>query len=223
MGALIDPERDASALAGLPRLDPVAQPPAAAREWRLDRDAPFAEFETSGTTGAGRWIPKALCHLEEEVLALEAAFGARLPFGTRVFATVSHQHIYGLLFRVLWPLSAGRAFHENLLLHPQELYPRMLEFEHSLLVTTPVHLRRMAAAEGLAQLAPVCRALFSSGGPLEAETAASVSGSSGPHRSRSWAPPRRAASRCASARAPGIASGRFRACASASAPTTDWW
>jgi acyl-coenzyme A synthetase/AMP-(fatty) acid ligase/3-hydroxymyristoyl/3-hydroxydecanoyl-(acyl carrier protein) dehydratase len=108
------------------------------------------------------------------VLALEAAFEARLPPGTRIFATVSHQHIYGLLFRVLWPLSAGRPFHENLLLHPQELYPRMLECQHAVLVTTPVHLRRMAAAEGLAQVAPICRALFSSGGPLEAETAASV-------------------------------------------------
>jgi acyl-CoA synthetase (AMP-forming)/AMP-acid ligase II len=173
-GAVIDPARDAGALAGLPRLDPLAQPSAPAPVWKLEREAPFAEFETSGTTGEGRWIPKALRHLEDEVLALEDAFGARLPSGTRVFATVSHQHIYGLLFRVLWPLSAGRPFHENLLLHPQELYPRMLECPHAVLVTTPVHLRRMAAAEGLAQVAPVCRALFSSGGPLEAETAASV-------------------------------------------------
>ena len=26
-----------------------------------------------------------------------------------IVATVSHQHIYGLLFKVLWPLAAGRA------------------------------------------------------------------------------------------------------------------
>jgi acyl-coenzyme A synthetase/AMP-(fatty) acid ligase len=175
VGAVIDPARDASALAGLPRLDPLAQPHAPATATRLDRDAPFAEFETSGTTGEGRWIPKALRHLEDEVLALEAAFGARLPPGTQVFATVSHQHIYGLLFRVLWPLSAGRPFHDNLLLHPQELFPRMLESRHAVLVTTPVHLKRMAASQGLAQVAPVCRALFSSGGPLTAETASSVS------------------------------------------------
>ena len=147
VGAVIDPARDASALGDLPRLDPLAQAAAAPPAWRLDRDAPFAEFETSGTTGEGRWIPKALRHLEDEVLALEAAFGARLPPGTQVFATVSHQHIYGLLFRVLWPLSAGRPFHDNLLLHPQELFPRMLECQHAVLVTTPVHLRRMAASQ----------------------------------------------------------------------------
>jgi 3-hydroxymyristoyl/3-hydroxydecanoyl-(acyl carrier protein) dehydratase len=174
VGGLIDPLRDAGALADLPRLDPLGQPPAPAPVWRLDRDAPFAEFETSGTTGDGRWIPKALRHLEDEVEALESAFGARLAEGTRVFATVSHQHIYGLLFRVLWPLATGRPFHANLLLHPQELYPRMLECRHAALVTTPVHLRRMAASEGLAGVASVCRAVFSSGGPLAAETAAAV-------------------------------------------------
>jgi acyl-CoA synthetase (AMP-forming)/AMP-acid ligase II len=174
VGALIDPARDASALPGLPRLAPLAQPPAPLPDWRLDRDAPFAEFETSGTTGEGRWIPKCLRHLEDEVLALEAAFGPRLPADTRVFASVSHQHIYGLLFRVLWPLSSGRAFHAGLLLHPQELYPRLLECRHALLVTTPVHLRRMAATGGLAAVKAVCRAVFSSGGPLEAETATRV-------------------------------------------------
>jgi 3-hydroxymyristoyl/3-hydroxydecanoyl-(acyl carrier protein) dehydratase len=173
-GGLIDPLRDAGALGDLPRLDPLGQPPAPAPDWRLDREAPFAEFETSGTTGDGRWIPKALRHLEDEVAALESIFGARLPEDARVFATVSHQHIYGLLFRVLWPLGAGRPFHANLLLHPQELYPRMLECRHAVLVSTPVHLRRMAAADGLAGVASVCRAVFSSGGPLEAETAASV-------------------------------------------------
>ena len=174
VGGLIDPLRDASALGDLPRLDPLGQPPAPSPVWRLDREAPFAEFETSGTTGDGRWIPKALRHLEDEVEALESAFGARLAEGTRVFATVSHQHIYGLLFRVLWPLGTGRPFHANLLLHPQELYPRMLECRHAALVTTPVHLRRMVAAEGLAAVASVCRAVFSSGGPLAAETAAAV-------------------------------------------------
>ena len=119
VGGLIDPARDASALAGLPRLAPLAQPPAPAPVWRMDRDAPFAELETSGTSGEGRWIPKALRHLEDEIATLEGVFGARLPHAAQVFATVSHQHIYGLLFRALWPLCAGRAFHTNLLLLPQ--------------------------------------------------------------------------------------------------------
>ena len=172
IGGLIDPARDAGELAGLPRLDLLAQAPAAAPAWRFDRDAPFAELETSGTSGEGRWIPKSLRHLEDEIETLEAVFGSRLPPEARVFATVSHQHIYGLLFRALWPLCSGRPFHSHLLLLPQELFPRMLECRDAVLVTTPVHLRRMTATPELARLAGVCRAVFSSGGPLEAETAA---------------------------------------------------
>ncbi len=174
VGGLMDPARDASALADLPRLDPLAQAPAPPPVWRLDRDAPFAEIETSGTSGEGRWIPKALRHLEDEIETLDRVFGARLPADARVFATVSHQHIYGLLFRALWPLCSGRPFHANLLLLPQELFPRMLEQRDAVLVTTPVHLRRMTAARELARVAGVCRAVFSSGGPLEPETAAGV-------------------------------------------------
>ena len=174
VGGLIDPARDASALGDLPRLAPLAQPPAPAPVWRFDRDAPFAELETSGTSGEGRWIPKLLRHLEDEIETLEQSFGSRLAPDTRVFATVSHQHIYGLLFRALWPLCSGRAFHASLLLLPQELFPRVIESRDAALVTTPVHLRRMTASPGLARLAGVCRAVFSSGGPLEAETAAAV-------------------------------------------------
>ena len=50
----------------------------------------------------------------------------------------------------------------------------MLECRDAVLVTTPVHLRRMTATHELARVAAVCRAVFSSGGPLEAETAAGV-------------------------------------------------
>jgi acyl-coenzyme A synthetase/AMP-(fatty) acid ligase len=141
---------------------------------RLDRETPLAEFQTSGTTGAGCAVSKALRHLEDEVLALEDRLGARIPEGTRIFATASHQHIYGLLFRVLWPLATRRAFQSETLLHAGELIPRMAECDSAALVTTPVHLKRMAATDELRPLRGICRAVFSSGGPLDAETAKSV-------------------------------------------------
>ncbi len=64
---------------------------------------------TSGSTGAPQPIGKSLRQLDAEIAALEQAFGARMG-GAAVQGTVSHQHIYGLLFRVLWPMAAGRAF-----------------------------------------------------------------------------------------------------------------
>jgi acyl-coenzyme A synthetase/AMP-(fatty) acid ligase len=84
---------------------------------------------------------------------------------------VSHQHIYGLLFGLLWPLATSRPFSTDTPLHPQELLPRMIESGSCALVSTPAHLRRAAAGTGLQALKGTCRAILSSGSALEAETA----------------------------------------------------
>jgi acyl-CoA synthetase (AMP-forming)/AMP-acid ligase II/3-hydroxymyristoyl/3-hydroxydecanoyl-(acyl carrier protein) dehydratase len=177
VGAILDPDPEGEVLGSLPRLAPLAAAKAPRRPWReLDREAPLAELLTSGTTGTPRRVAKAVRHLEDEVEALEARLGAVLPADARIFASVSHQHIYGLLFRVLWPLCAGRPFESETLLHAGELLPRMAEVADCALVTTPVHLRRLAAGEALARVRGSCRAVFCSGGPLEAETAKAVAG-----------------------------------------------
>src|SRR5688572_24624728 len=75
----------------------------------LDPDACRLMLFTSGSTGEPVAIAKTLRQLDAEIAALEAQFGAGLGIAT-VHGTVSHQHIYGLLFRILWPLSAGRPF-----------------------------------------------------------------------------------------------------------------
>jgi hypothetical protein len=168
-------EGDGDVLDGLPALDLLggtASDPVSFEE--LNRAAPLIEFRTSGTTGDGRPVVKALRHLEDEVVALETRFGAALPLAAKIFATASHQHIYGLLFRVLWPLASGRPFQAETLLHQQELLPRIAAAECAGLVTTPIHLKRMAASEGLGLLRGICAAVYSSGGPLPAETAESV-------------------------------------------------
>ena len=71
---------------------------------------------TSGSTGQPSAIGKRLDQLAREVEALQAAFGAQME-GVQVHGTVSHQHIYGLLFRVLWPLAAGRLIHPRRFFH----------------------------------------------------------------------------------------------------------
>lgn len=149
-------------------LDEAFRSPRPAPLAPLDLRAPLLELSTSGTTGEGKAVPKALRHLEAEVAVLEACFGAGLAPTTQVFATASAQHLYGLLFRVLWPLAAGRPFHGPTYLHAEELLPRIEEARDALLASTPAHLSRMS---GLARLRGSCRELFSSGGPLDSETA----------------------------------------------------
>jgi acyl-coenzyme A synthetase/AMP-(fatty) acid ligase len=174
-GALVDPSIASGELARLPRLAPLGPAPLAdVRFDSLDPELAFAELSTSGTTGPGKAVPKALRHLDREVAVLESLFGPRLGPDARVFATVSHQHLYGLLFRTLWPLASGRPFCAETYLHTEELFPRMREGGRFALATTPVHLRRMRADAELASLAAGVGAVFSSGGPLDESVAREV-------------------------------------------------
>lgn len=134
----------------------------------LDDQATRLFVFTSGSTGAPTALEKRLCQLEREIEALQAAFGEGLD-GATVHGTVSHQHIYGLLFRVLWPLAAGRAvaprsfFHEELLAIPGD--------GPLLLVSSPAHLKRLPQGFDASPLHGRLRAVFSSGGALPDEAA----------------------------------------------------
>ncbi len=174
-GALVDPGVGESELARIPRLDPLGFAPVSDPRFQsLDPRRPLAELSTSGTTGPGKAVPKALSHLDLEVAVHERLWGARLGPGARVFATVSHQHLYGLLFRLLWPLASGRAFCSETFLHLEELFPRLRESGAFALATTPVHLRRMRSDSTLPSLRAGARVVFSSGGPLEDDVARGV-------------------------------------------------
>ena len=147
-----------------------AASPSPAAFGALSLEAPAVELFTSGTTGRGKAVPKRLAHLQHEVQALEAEFGAEIG-DAPIFGSASHQHLYGMLFRVLWPLAAGRAFDARVLLHAEELAPRMASRGPCAFASVPAHLKRLAERTGLERLAGHCRVVFSSGGPLDAGTA----------------------------------------------------
>ncbi|MCS4230746.1 acyl-coenzyme A synthetase/AMP-(fatty) acid ligase [Stenotrophomonas maltophilia] len=137
----------------------------------LDPQACRLVVFTSGSTGEPAAIEKRLDQLGSEVEALQQAFGALLA-GAHVHGTVSHQHIYGLLFRVLWPLAAGRAIERRRFFH--EDLVAALAAAPSVLVATPAHLKRMPPQLDWAGARGQLRAVFSSGGPLPAQAAAEV-------------------------------------------------
>lgn len=135
---------------------------------RLDPEAEALVVFTSGSTGQPLAIPKRLRQLADEVRGLEACFGPRLPKGAAVVATVSHQHIYGLLFAVLWPLATGRILTSKRYEFPEQLEPVFVA-RQTVLVTSPAHLKRLPSGQAWAGR-PV--AIFSSGGPLSVDAAA---------------------------------------------------
>lgn len=147
---------------------PVA--PAPLDDWQGAWTPPAGDFPalvvyTSGSTGAPLPIVKTLSQLTLEVAALERQFGAGLA-GFDVISTVSHQHIYGLLFRIVWPLAEGRPIHAGRHEFPETLAPGLAE-RPCILLASPAHLKRMPAHLDWSGAARMVRAVFSSGGMLE--------------------------------------------------------
>jgi 3-hydroxymyristoyl/3-hydroxydecanoyl-(acyl carrier protein) dehydratase len=128
---------------------------------------------TSGSTGAPKAIVKSLLQIDAELKALESAFGAEMG-DCRIFSTVSHQHFYGLLFSVLWPLCAGRIFWRRPFIDPMIMAAETMAIESSVWVMSPGHLHRLSPDMPWASLRGAVKAVFSSGGPLDAGAAQAV-------------------------------------------------
>jgi acyl-coenzyme A synthetase/AMP-(fatty) acid ligase len=128
----------------------------------LDPTVPALEFFTSGSTGVPKRIIKTLGMLEREVTTLDALWGVEMGRGP-VFATVSHQHVYGLIFKLLWPLSSGRPFAGEM----HEVWETLLDPlpPDAVIISSPSHLSRLSGIAPLpAGRRP--RGIFSAGAPL---------------------------------------------------------
>ena len=162
---------DAIAAAGSYVLRDHDVPPPGAGELALPAAAACRlALYTSGSTGAPKRVEKTLAQLNREVENLHALWGKTLERAC-VLSTVPHYHIYGLLFRVLWPLSAGRPADETTCAEPLQLRALAQKRGPFVLVSTPAHLARFPDLLPLGDWARP-EMIFSSGGPLDAESAA---------------------------------------------------
>ncbi|MEG0248406.1 MAG: AMP-binding protein, partial [Pseudomonas sp.] len=143
------------------------QAPLAAAD--LDLDNCRLSLCTSGSSGEPKRIDKQLRQLANEVLALEQLWGAELG-NACIIGSVATQHIYGLLFRVLWPLCAGRLFLRHQLPFPEDLQRASREHSSFAWVASPALLKRMGDNLDWPALSQV-RRVFSSGGELPASAA----------------------------------------------------
>lgn len=125
---------------------------------------------TSGSSGAPEPVVKSFAQLEAELEALERFRGAQLARAV-ITGSVSHQHIYGLLFRLLWPLVSGRAFISRERDYWEELSVDADEHTWLAIVTSPAHLNRLPPI-GFRALPCV---VFSSGAPLARPAALAAS------------------------------------------------
>ncbi|MGE5467980.1 MAG: AMP-binding protein [Ignavibacteria bacterium] len=137
----------------------------------LDPRSATIDIFTSGSAGQPKQVRKTLNQLEAEIGTLESLWGDRVG-DAAVVSTAPCQHFYGMLFRLLWPLSAGRPFDRVTCAHPDSLAERLALLGNTVLVSNPAHLARLPELVALATLQPPPRLVFSSGGPLPAAAAA---------------------------------------------------
>ncbi len=176
---VIPPNTQPGALAALgsvfdARMDtlPAAPAPDTTREKlaAIDPHASIIDLYTSGSTGEHKCVRRTLAQFETEVAVLESLWGDAIG-PSAILATVPHHHIYGLLFRLFWPLSSGRVFDDVTCSHPGTLAARLALLGRSVLVSSPAQLARLPELLPLASLPSKPVVVFSSGAPLPANAA----------------------------------------------------
>ncbi|MBL4774273.1 MAG: AMP-binding protein [Alcanivoracaceae bacterium] len=97
---------------------------------------------TSGSTGQPKKISRKLTQLLKEVDEIDQILGDIIP--SKVFAsTVSYQHIYGLLFCILWPLKKGHLIWNKILPFEEPLQVLTNKFKQIILISSPAFLKRI--------------------------------------------------------------------------------
>lgn len=140
VGALLGDFGDAG---GLPVIErPIPGTAEAAPQFSsLDQAHPAVIVLTSGSTGAPKAVPMSLSQLDNELAMHESQWG-EVAGRSAVIGTVSHQHIYGLLWRVLWPLAGSRPFIAEVCHYAEDALAHAEQVSSAVLITTPTHLAR---------------------------------------------------------------------------------
>ncbi len=126
----------------------------------------LVDFWTSGSSGEAKRIRKRLSQLNAEAVVLEETFGDRFQGGP-VLGTVPHQHIYGCLIRILWPLAAGRPIVTEQCGDPDRFCAALERSLAPALVCSPALLARLPDLVDLDRFSSLPSVIFSSGGPLK--------------------------------------------------------
>ncbi|MFK0573820.1 AMP-binding protein [Endozoicomonas sp.] len=128
-------------------------------------------FFTSGSSGNPKAVHKQLWQLENEIQAQEQKWGETLE-NPVILACVAHQHIYGILFRILWPLLARRTIDTHQHQYPESLLAAIAQHDKVAVIASPAQLERLPKELNWSVCKHRVTAVFSSGAPLQARFAA---------------------------------------------------
>jgi len=135
-------------------------------DWQpLEAEFVGLEIYTSGSTGEPTAISKTIRQLELEVQALESLWPSRQD-GV-VLSTVSHQHLYGMTFRLFWPLASARTFERQTIEYTEDILYLAKKYVSYSLVSSPSHLARMNTSLNWSEIIGKCQYVMSSAAPLK--------------------------------------------------------
>lgn len=141
---------------------------------RLDTDFVALEIYTSGSTGEPKPIQKTLGNLDNELQALEALWPDHKD--SVVISTATHQHLYGMTFRLFWPLCRGQVFETETCQYHEDIFQRFAKYSKCSLVSTPSHLGRLNPLLDWQSIADHCVVITSSAAPLKREDSLMLAG-----------------------------------------------
>ncbi|MGJ8648587.1 MAG: AMP-binding protein [Marinomonas colpomeniae] len=130
----------------------------------IDRLFPAIEIYTSGSTGEPKPIQKNMAQIDDELSSIETLW----PFSNKaiVLSTVTHQHLFGLTFRLFWSLATGRLLLAKHSAFSEDIYRLASQYEQFFLISTPAHLKRLNNQLDWSHLKGKCKATISSAAPL---------------------------------------------------------
>ena len=123
---------------------------------------------TSGSTGEPKAVRQRLTEFENDNRFVLSKWGEEF-LKRKVCSTVSQHHIYGLLFSVLLPFTAGVPFRRKRIEFPEEF--EKLSGTEYMIITVPAFLKRAVEIEKLSYLNLNSPWIFTSGGILDPELA----------------------------------------------------
>ena len=139
---------------------------------KFDKSKAEIVMFTSGTTGEPKAIYKLFLQFENELYELVKVFGNDW-INRKVYSTVNHHHIYGLLFTALLPIATGLPFRRYRIDFPTEL--ACLTDESIVLASSPAFLKRLSAETDKPIGFKCPPIIYSSGGPLPVDVAKKAS------------------------------------------------
>jgi uncharacterized membrane protein len=135
---------------------------------QINADETVILMYTSGSTGKPRAVQQRLTEFETDNAFVLSRWGEEF-LKRKVCSTVSQHHIYGLLFSILLPFTAGIPFGRRRVQYPEEM--EKLIDDSYMIITTPSFLKRAVEIETAESLKLRRPWVFTSGGVLTPETA----------------------------------------------------